>query len=83
MFAVIVVGTDGSPNAEQAVKAAARIATDDGGTVHVVAAHPPPRADIEPLMAQVPDAVRAEFDPPASAAAHLLAADRILTGAGV
>jgi nucleotide-binding universal stress UspA family protein len=36
----VVVGTDGSPNAEVAVREAARLAKSDGATVHLVTAYP-------------------------------------------
>lgn len=36
----IVVGTDGSPNAEAAVKQATKIAKDGGGRLHLVSAFP-------------------------------------------
>jgi nucleotide-binding universal stress UspA family protein len=36
----VVVGTDGSPNAEAAVRQAAKIAKADGAAVHVVTAYP-------------------------------------------
>ncbi len=36
----VVVGTDGSPNAEAAVREAARIAKGDGAAVHLVTAYP-------------------------------------------
>jgi nucleotide-binding universal stress UspA family protein len=36
----VVVGTDGSPNAEAAVRQAARIAKADGAVVHLVTAYP-------------------------------------------
>ena len=38
----IVVGTDGSPAAEAAVRRAAELASRDGSRVHVVAAYPDP-----------------------------------------
>jgi nucleotide-binding universal stress UspA family protein len=38
MFKTIVVGTDGSPTASQAVQAAARMARDAGARLHVVTA---------------------------------------------
>ena len=83
MFETIVVGTDGSPNAEQAVKAATRVALDGGGAVHLVAVFPPPPEGLDGLLAQVPEAVRAELDPSAAAAAHLLAAEKIVSASGV
>jgi nucleotide-binding universal stress UspA family protein len=36
----VVVGTDGSPNAEAAVREAAKVAKADGAVVHVVTAYP-------------------------------------------
>src|SRR5205814_8054470 len=39
-MATFVVGTDGSPNAELALRRAASIAKADGAALHVVAAYP-------------------------------------------
>lgn len=56
MFARIVVGTDGSPDALRAVKAAGQLASlPPAGVVHVVTAyHPLSAADLERLDHEVP-----------------------------
>ena len=60
MFSTIVVGTDGSPDAEQALRAAARLASLDPATkVHVVAAfHPIPPAQLRSIAESLPDEFR-------------------------
>jgi len=41
MFQTVVVGTDGSPTADAAVRQAAELARANGGTLHVVSAYRP------------------------------------------
>lgn len=60
MFKTIVVGTDGSRNAEDALRVAADLASRNAGSVvHVVAAHKPlsPR-DLAELAAELPEEFR-------------------------
>ncbi len=57
MYRTIVVGTDGSADAELAVKAAAELAEmNDGAKLHVITAyHPLTVAEIKKIMAQIPE----------------------------
>lgn len=63
MFKSIVVGTDGSRNAEQAVRAAAAIAEQQtGAVVHVVSAHRPlANRDLRDVEAQLPEEFHDRF----------------------
>jgi len=56
MFKSIVVGTDGSPTATEAVKRAAGLAAGWGAELHLVSAHTPARAKVAVRGAQVPEA---------------------------
>lgn len=60
MFKTIVVGTDGSRNADDAVRAAADLASrDPGSVIRVVAAHKPLSArELAELAAELPDEYR-------------------------
>ncbi len=60
MFSTIVVGTDGSPDAQQALQTAAKLAGLDPATkVHVVAAfHPIPPAQLRAIADSLPDEFR-------------------------
>jgi nucleotide-binding universal stress UspA family protein len=50
MYSSIVVGTDGSPTAGEAVEHAARLATAFNVTLHIVSAYAGDREDVEPLV---------------------------------
>ncbi len=62
----IVVGFDGSPHAEAAIDAVARI-VPAAATVHVVTAFDPPSArEVATLLASVPDEFKSTIDPVAA-----------------
>src|SRR5512132_650248 len=63
MFKSIVVGTDGSPTATEAVKRAAELAAGWGSTLHVVSAHTPSKAKVSVGNAAVPEAASWAPDP--------------------
>lgn len=65
MFKSIVVGTDGSANAEDALRIAAEFASrDSGATLHVVAAFKPlSTRDLELLSADLPEEFRPLLNP--------------------
>lgn len=69
MFSTIVVGTDGSPDAEQALRATAKLAKlAPAANVHVVAAfHPIPPAQLRAMSDSLPD----EFRPLVHGAMHV------------
>jgi nucleotide-binding universal stress UspA family protein len=56
MFSAIVVGTDGSPTATEAVKRAAALAAGWGAELHLVSAHTPAQAKVSVGSASVPEA---------------------------
>jgi nucleotide-binding universal stress UspA family protein len=56
MYQSIVVGTDGSETATEAVKRAAALAADWGATLHLVSAHTPAKAKVAVGAASVPEA---------------------------
>ena len=64
MYRSIVVGTDGSPTATEAVKRAVELASGWGATLHLVSAHTPSSAKVSVGAASVPEA--AEWSPPPS-----------------
>src|SRR5919197_4715747 len=63
MFKSIVVGTDGSPTATEAVKRAAGLAAGWGAELHVVSAHVPRQAKVAVGTASVPEAASWTPDP--------------------
>ena len=63
MYKSIVVGTDGSPTATDAVKRAAELAADWGAQLHVVSAHTPAKAKVAVGAASVPEAASWAPDP--------------------
>jgi nucleotide-binding universal stress UspA family protein len=63
MFNSIVVGTDGSPTATEAVKRAAALAAGWGVPLHVVSAHTPSPAKVAVGRASVPEAAAWAPDP--------------------
>jgi len=63
MFNSIVVGTDGSPTATEAVKRAAALAAGWGVTLHLVSAHTPSAAKVAVGRASVPEAASWTPDP--------------------
>lgn len=85
MFKSIVVGTDGSPNAEDALRVAAEFAMADPGTsLHVVAAFKPlSTRDLQALSADLPDEFRPLLNPHFGAESILESARSILQSADV
>jgi nucleotide-binding universal stress UspA family protein len=63
MFSSIVVGTDGSSTATEAVRRAAGLAAGWGATLHVVSAHVPSSAKVAVGRASVPEAKKWAPDP--------------------
>ena len=63
MFKSIVVGTDGSPRATEAVKRAAELAAGWGVQLHLVSAHTPSAAKVAVGTASVPEAASWQPDP--------------------
>ncbi|MFC5379882.1 universal stress protein [Aquipuribacter nitratireducens] len=65
-YRTVVVGYDGSPDADRAVAAAADEVAD-GGTVHVVTAyHPVPVSDVMRRLDELPEEYRWVWDPHAT-----------------
>jgi len=58
MYAAIVVGTDGSETAAEAVRHAAELAKQFGAALHLVSAYKPAALDTRGLPPEVSDAVR-------------------------
>ncbi|MGB5759955.1 MAG: universal stress protein [Acidimicrobiales bacterium] len=85
MFATIVVGTDGSNDSEEALRAAAHLAQLTGGSqVHVVNAHRPlTPAELNRLAASLPDEMRPLLHAQIGSESILTEARTILQGAGV
>ncbi len=87
-LASIVVGVDGSENAQLALEAAADMAQMEGATVYVVCAFDPMPPDMyRDVLAQLPDEYRQPFDPEtmprrAAAAALTHPAGRPVPGRG-
>ncbi|HVE95285.1 MAG TPA: universal stress protein [Acidimicrobiales bacterium] len=64
MFKTIVVGTDGSPTAADAVRATGKLAQLSGATVHVVTAYrPTSELFFHPEFAALPADVHEQIDP--------------------
>jgi nucleotide-binding universal stress UspA family protein len=63
MFSSIVVGTDGSESATEAVKRAAGLAVGWGADLHLVSAHTPAKAKVGVGSASVPEAAEWTPDP--------------------
>lgn len=85
VFSTIVVGTDGSPDAERALRAAAELAKLEGATaIHVVAAYTPlSPTELHDLVADLPEEFRDVFHTSMAAEARLGSATAILRSAGV
>ena len=79
----VVVGFDGSSNAELALDAAAEIVAP-GGTVHVVTAfHAPAQHEVAEVIAALPDEFKHTYDLLATPRGHLRTAELHLEGRGV
>jgi nucleotide-binding universal stress UspA family protein len=63
MYSSIVVGTDGSATATEAVKRAAALAAGWGAELHLVSAHVPVKAKVAVGTASVPEAASWTPDP--------------------
>src|SRR3954451_20481936 len=63
MYQSIVVGTDGSETASEAVRRAAQLAGEWGAQLHVVSAHHPAQAKVAVGSASVPEAADWAPDP--------------------
>ncbi len=85
MFATIVVGTDGSQDAEEALRAAAHLARLTGDSqVHVVNAHRPlTPAELSRLAASLPEEMRPLLHAQIGSDSILSEARTVLHGAGV
>lgn len=82
MFKTIVVGTDGSATATQAVAKAAELARTCGSTVHVVSAFKPFES-LYVMPEALPTSVQAMIDPAAEAKAVVDEAAERMRGDGV
>lgn len=85
MFARIVVGTDGSPDATAAVKMAGQLATlAPGGVVHVVNAYDPlTPAELGRLDRELPDEFRDQLTSDLLSRATLEPASALLAARGI
>ena len=84
MFTAIVVGTDGSDTAAQAVRQAIDLAKVVGATLHVVSAYEPvPRARLREESQQAPPEVQWTINPREDVDATLAEAAELAAAAGV
>ena len=84
MFKTIVVGTDGSSNAEKAVRAAAAIARDEGSKLHVVTgARPMTPEQLYELKRSLPDEFWPQLHADYFSEERLTAAEGICNAFGV
>lgn len=85
MFSTIVVGTDGSPDAERALRLAAELAADrDGTAVHVVSANRPLTAgELDGIARSLPAEYHDVLHGRLEADSRLVAARRLFEQAGV
>ncbi|MCU4183914.1 universal stress protein [Acidiferrimicrobium sp. IK] len=84
MYATIVVGTDGSPTASEAVTRAAELAVQSGAKLVIVSAYRPvDRARLEAERASAPADIAYVINPEEDVAAHLEAATELANAAGV
>lgn len=84
MFTTIVVGTDGSKNAEDAVRVAAELAAKMGAELHVIAAyHPLVEAQLRQLARELPAEYRDLLYQERGADAQLDSARGIVKLAGI
>lgn len=81
MYESIVVGTDGSANAERAVDAAAHLALP-GGVVHVVHVTQDADPSLAEIASHLPMDLKERFDPEIVTAARLASAKTIIDRAG-
>jgi nucleotide-binding universal stress UspA family protein len=84
MFKTVVVGTDGSPNAERAVRAAALIAKEQNASLHVVTgARPMTPEQMYELKRTLPDEYWPQLHADYFSEERLAAAQRICNSAGI
>lgn len=85
MFSTIVVGTDGSADAQRALRATAELASrSEGATVHVAtASHPLPAAELRAIASELPQEYRPLLYGHVMADSVVDGARHILEGAGV
>lgn len=80
---VMVVGFDGSTNAQKALKTAMDLA-GEGTTIHVVTAFDPPSPrEVEQIVAMLPDEFKTGLDLLEGSRAHLRDAERMLEASGI
>ena len=84
MFKVVVVGTDGSPNAEKAVRAAAAIAREQDAKLHVVTGSRPMTPEqLYELKRSLPDEFWPQLHADYFSEERLAAAEGICNSVGV
>ncbi len=84
MYATIVVGTDGSPTASEAVGRAAELAAQADAKLVIVSAYRPvDRSRLEAEMASAPEDIAHGINPEEDVAAHLEAAGDLARKRGV
>jgi len=84
MFTRIVVGTDGSETAKEAVRQATELAKQTGATLDVVSAYEPvPSSRLREERLQAPSDIEHEVNPHADVDAILAEAARDVEGSGV
>ena len=84
MFETIVVGTDGSPTAEKAVREAGELAAKVGGRVHLVSAYTRgrPASEVRRDQQQAPDDFQYAIDDKGDVEDRLEAAAKVVQDAG-
>ena len=84
MFGTIVVGTDGSETASEAVRQAVALARSVGAKLEVVSAYEPPSArQLREEVAQVPTDLQWQIEPRADVDGILADAGKVAAEAGV
>jgi nucleotide-binding universal stress UspA family protein len=84
MFARIVVGTDGSETAKQAVREATQLAKQTGATLDIVSAFDPvPSSRLREERLQAPSDIEHAVNPQEDVTAILSEAERDVAGSGV
>ena len=84
MFETIVVGTDGSPTAEKAVREAGELASKVGGRVHIVSAYTrgTPQSEVRRAQQEAPEDVAYAVDDKAEVEDRLEAAAEVVKSVG-
>ena len=84
MFGSIVVGTDGSETASEAVRQATELASSVGAAIHLVSAYEPvPQGRLHSDVQDVPDDLQWAINPRSEVNATLEEASKTVQGAGV